>query len=133
MPVTCNAVTGNIALFSVTHILFLAVSLPLAAILAILLSKKFGFSKKLLWFCAIAGLLCESEKIFFFMEETTGGYRLPAEHIPINMCPAQIFLMFALALSEYPQKRKVLLSFMYPTMVGGGFIGMLFPSVVLLG
>lgn len=128
-----NEISYPIGLFSVPHIIFLAVLWPLAAILAILFSRKFGYNKKLIWVCAIIGLLCEVEKIFFFIEETPGGYRLPAEHIPINMCPFQIFLIFALALSEFPQKRKALLSFMYPTMVGGGFIGMLIPSVVVLG
>ena len=104
-----------------------------AAFLAFYLSKKIGYSRKLIWICAILGMLCEIEKILFFMQETAGGYRLPAEHIPINMCPLQLFLIFALVLYESPQKCKPLLCYMYPTMVGGGFIGMLIPSVIILG
>ena len=126
-------VSHPIALFSVPHIIFLAILWPTAAFLAFFLSKKFGYSKKLIWICAIIGLLCEIEKILFFIEGTGSGYRLPAEHIPINMCPFQIFLLFALALSESPQKCKTILCYMYPSMIGGGFIGMLIPSVVVLG
>ena len=121
------------ALFSVPHIIFLAVLWPAAAILAFVLSKKIGYSKKLIWILAFLGLLCEIEKILFFVEETAGGYRLPAEHIPINMCPFQIFFIFALAMAESPQKCKTIICYMYPSMVGGGFIGMLIPSVVVLG
>jgi len=131
MPI--KEVSYHIALFSVPHIAFLAVLWTAAAILAFFLSKKLGYSKKLVWICAFLGLLCEIEKILFFMQETPGGYRLPAEHIPLNMCPLQIFFIFALALSESPQKCKTILSYMYPTMIGGGFIGMLIPSVVVLG
>ena len=128
-----NEIAHHIDLFSVPHIIFLAVLWPGAAFLAFFLSRKIGYNHKLIWVCAIIGLLSEIEKIFFFIERTPGGYRLPAEHIPFNMCPFQIFLIFALAFSEAPQKRTKLLSFMYPTMVGGGFIGMLIPSVIVLG
>jgi len=123
----------HMALFSVPHILFLVVLWTAAAFFAIFLSRKLGYNKKLIWICAFLGLLCEIEKILFFMQEVPGGYRLPAEHIPINMCPLQIFFIFAVALSESPQKCKTLISYMYPTLVGGGFIGMLIPSVVVLG
>ncbi|MCL2805303.1 MAG: YwaF family protein [Treponema sp.] len=118
-------------LFSVSHIIFLVVLWTLAAILAFYFSKKLGYNKKLIWVCAIIGILSEIEKILFFIEGTEFGFRLPAEHLPFNMCPFQIFLIFALAVSECPKKCKILLYFMYPTMVGGGFIGMLIPSAAI--
>jgi len=126
-------ISHPIALFSVPHMVFLAVLWPAGAVLAFFFSKKFGYSKKLIWICAFLALFCEIEKILFFMVETEGGFRLPAEHIPINMCPFQIFFLFALALSESPKKCKTIICYMYPSMVGGGFIGMLIPSVIVLG
>ena len=126
-----SAANYYFSMFSSTHMMFLAVLLPIAAALAIFLSKKIGFSKKLVWFCLVLGLLCELEKIFFFMAENPGGgYRLPAEHIPLNLCPFQIFLIFALAISKDVKKNTFLLAYMYPTMVAGGFLGMLLPSVI---
>ena len=119
------------SLFSGTHLMFLAVTIPIAIALAVFLAKKIGFSKKLVWVCLILGLLCELEKIFFFMTELEGGgYRLPAEHIPFNLCPSQIFFIFALAVSRDVKNCKILLAYMYPTMLAGGFFGMLLPSVI---
>ena len=115
-----------IGVFSITHMVILAVSLSLAAFLAYFFSKKFGFNKKLIWVCAFIGLLCEIERLLFFVEETAGGgYRLPANLIPLNLCPFQVVFIFILALSEAPEKLKKLISFMYPAMVGGAFMGML--------
>ena len=126
-------ISHPIGLFSVTHIIFMAVIWLGAVFFAVFFARKFGYSKKLVWICTFLGLFCEIEKILFFMQETAGGYRLPAEHIPINMCPFQIFFMLALALAENPQKCKTILCYMYPSMIGGGFIGMLIPSVIIQG
>jgi len=115
------------------HVLFLSVTTIIAIILAVIISKKIGFSKKTVWICLIIGLLCELEKIMFFMEDTGFGYRLPAEHIPLNMCPFQIFLIFALAVSPDVKKRVTLISYMYPTMLVGGFFGIFLPSILFLG
>jgi hypothetical protein len=118
-------------LFSGFHIIFLVVFWGAAAFLAFFLSKKFGYSKKVVWICAILGMLCEVQKIYFFLEDTGSGYRFPAAHLPLNMCPFQILLMFVFIASENPKKQWVMLSFMYPTMVGGGFIGTLIPSAAI--
>ena len=105
----------------------------IAIILAIIVSRKIGFSKKVIWVCFIIGILCELEKIFFFMADTGFGYRLPAEHIPFNLCPFQIFFIFAIAIADDMNKRKFIISYMYPTMLAGGFLGMLLPSIIFLG
>ena len=39
-----------------------------------------------------------------------------------------IFLIFVLASSDNPKRHRTMLAFMYPTMVGVGFMGMLIPS-----
>lgn len=120
-----------IALFSAAHLSFLAVLIPLSFILAFFIAKKYGFSKTIIWVCAFLALFCEIERIIFYMEEIPGGFRLPANHIPLNLCPFQVILIFILALSEHPEKKRKLLSFMFPMMVGGGFIGMLLPGEAL--
>ena len=122
-----------IGLLSAPHILFLAILIPLAIIIAYFISRKFGFTKTVVWICLVIGILCELDKIFFFVEETPGGYRLPAEHLPFNLCPFQIFLMFALAVSADVKKRTFLLAYMYPTMVAGAAFAMFVPSVVVHG
>jgi len=116
-----------VEVFSVAHFAFLAVLWPAAVLLAVLLSKKFGYSRKVVLICAIIGVLCELEKIFFFVERSPYGYgyRLPANHLPFAMCPFQVFLIFALAFSGSLEKRRPLLAFMFPMLVGGGAMGML--------
>jgi len=117
--------------FSAIHILFLAVLIPAAMVTAFVVSKKYGFSKKVIWTSAIIGMLCEIERLIFFIKETPGGYRLAPSHIPLNHCPFMVVLILYLALTEAPQKHRKLLAFMYPMMVGGGFIGMLLPSAAV--
>jgi len=114
-------------IFSPAHFAFLAVLWPAAVLLAAFLSRRYGYSRKIVMVCAIIGILCELEKIFFFVERSPYGYgyRLPPNHLPFAMCPFQIFLIFALAFSGSLKKRRPLLSFMYPMLVGGGAVGML--------
>jgi uncharacterized membrane protein YwaF len=123
-----NEIQYPITFYSVQHLAFLAVLWPIAVILAIHFSKKYGYTKKVVWSCLILGILCELEKIVFFMEDTGYGFRFPAEHLPFNLCPMQIFFISALAFSECHKKCKVLISFMYPALVGGAFVGMVIPS-----
>ena len=119
-----------VTILSVPHILFLAILLPTAACLAFFMSKKFGFTKKVFVVGAVLAMLCEMEKILFFVRAVERGYRLPAEHLPFNMCTFQILLIFIIAFSKKPQKRTTLISFMFPTMIAGGFMGMFVASAV---
>ena len=120
-----NEILHPVQVFSVAHFAFLAVLWPTAVLLAVYMSRKFGYSRNIVMVCAIIGILCELEKIFFFMEGSPYGYRLPPNHLPFAMCPFQIFLIFALAFSGSLEKRRPLLAFMYPMLVGGGAVGML--------
>jgi len=122
------------SLFSIPHIAFLAILIPAAIILAIVLSKKIGFSKNIIWICVILSIFCDMEKILFYMQEIPGGgFRLPAEHIPFNLCPIQGILMFILAFSQDIKKHKYLICFMYPTMVAGASFAMFIPPVIIQG
>ena len=125
-----NGVQYPVEFFTISHFAFIAVLWPAAIILAIHLSKKYGFSHKVVWVCMILALISEIEKIFFFMQDTGNGFRLPAEYLPFNLCSLQIFFISALALSHNPRKLTVIISFMYPALIGGGIMGSMVPSFV---
>ena len=124
-------IVNPIKLFSIPHLLFLLVLLPLAVFAAFACAKKFGFNKRVIWTCAVIAMLCEIQRLIFFIKDTGNGFRLAASHIPLNHCPFMVILIFFLALSDAPQKFRKLLVFMYPMMTGGGFIGMLLPSAAI--
>jgi len=123
-----NEIRYPVTFLSTPHLIIIFIFLPVAIFLAFFLSKKYGFSKKIIWIVAIAGMLCEIERLIFFMEETEGGFRLPPDFLPFNLCQFQVILMFILAFSEDIQKHKLLLSFMYPTLVGVAFMGSMIPA-----
>lgn len=118
-----NEVRYPLELFSATHFAILAVLWPTVVLLARFIAKRFGFTKKVVWVCFVIGMLCEIEKILFFMHGTEYGYRLPATHLPFAMCPFQLFLILSLLLSQDVKKRWGLLGFMYPMLVGGAGAG----------
>ena len=116
--------------FSFQHITFLVILWSAAVFLAIFLSRKYGFTPKVVWACMLLALLSEIDKIFFFISDTGDGFRLPAEFLPFNLCSLQIFFITALALSHKPQSHTILISFMYPALIGGGVMGSVVPSFV---
>jgi len=123
-----NEVRYPLELFSITHFTILAVLWTTVILLARFIVKRFGFTKKVVWVCFVIGMLCEAEKILFFIygsySEMFGySYRLPATHLPFAMCPFQLFLILALLLSQDVKKRWALLGFMYPMLVGGAGAG----------
>ena len=128
MPI--NEVQYPLIFFTAPHLIILGVTWVSAVLLAIFLTKKYGFSQKVVWVCMILALISEMDKIFFFIEDTGNGFRLPAEYLPFNLCSLQIFFITALALSGEPRKLKVLISFMYPALIGGGIMGSTVPSFV---
>ena len=123
-----NVVQYPVKFFSVPHLLILGVLWSLAVILSYFLSKKYGFTKRVVLFCMIAAIASEIQKITFFMKDTGFGFRLPAEQLPFNLCTIQIFFISTLALSENPKKRFALISFMFPALISGAFVGMVIPS-----
>ena len=110
------------------HLAIIGVLWSAAVILAIFLSKKYGYTKKVIWACLIITLLCELEKIIFFIEDTGNGFRFPAEILPFNLCTIQIFFIIALVFSTCQKKDTVLISFMFPALISGAFVGMVIPS-----
>jgi len=132
-----HEIAHPLEIFSIPHFAFLAVLWPLAAIAARAVAKRSGFSKKVIWAVAILAALCEADRLLFFMapvHDAYGaaiGFRLPPNHLPFNICLFQIFLIFSLALSDAPERRRRSLAFMYPMMVAGGAIGMLIPAAAM--
>ena len=126
-----NEVRYPVTFLSVPHIIFISILLPTAIFLAFFLSKKFGFTKKIIWACAIIGMFCELERLLFFVTGNENGYRLPPDFLPFNLCQFQVILIFILAFSENVHKHKLLLSFMYPTLVGGAFMGSIIPAAAI--
>jgi len=118
-----NGVRYPLELFSLTHFAILAVLWSTVILLARFIVKRFGFTKKVVWVCFAIGMLCEIEKILFFIYGTEYGYRLPAAQLPFSMCPFQLFLILSLALSQDVKKRWALLGFMFPMLVGGAGAG----------
>ena len=127
-----NSVQYPVAFLSVPHIIFMVVLLPISAVTSVFLAKKYGFTKKILWVYMILGMICEVEKIIFFLEEIPGGgVRLPPDQLPLNPCPFMVVLLFILVFSKNPREKKALISYMYPMMAAGGFIGMIIPSAAV--
>jgi len=121
-----------IALFSVQHLMILAVLVLVAVITAPLMARKLGFNKRVIWVCAIIGSLCELQRIAFFIEGTAAdGFRLPGNQLPLNTCPFQVILIIILALSKKPEEHRKLLAFLYPMMMCGGFMGALLAGEAL--
>lgn len=120
-----------LSMFSTAHIIFVSLVVP-AAFFARFIAGKFGFTRNVLWVCMIIGIVCEIEKILFFMVEYPPGvFRLPPNHLPFNMCPFQLILLFILLFAENPLKKEKLLAFMYPSMIAGGFIGIMIPAGII--
>jgi len=124
------AVQYPVVFYTISHLGFIAVLWPAAVFLAVFLSRKYGFNHKIIWICMILAMASEIEKIFFFIADTGSGFRLPAEYLPFNLCSLQIFFISILALSHNPRKLTVLISFMYPALIGGGIMGSMVPSFV---
>ena len=121
-----------IKLFSVQHLMFLAVVVPAAVFIACLMARKLGFNKNVFWVCAGISLLCEFQRILFFIEGSAAeGFRLPGHQVPLNACPFLVVLIVILALSKKPEEHRKLLAYMYPMMVFGGFLGVLLAGEAL--
>ena len=126
MPVT--DLQHPVIFYNAPHLIILGVFWSTAVFLALHLSKKYGYTKKVIWSCLIITFFCEIEKIIFFMQDTGNGFRFPAEILPFNLCTIQIFFITALVFSECQKKNTVLISFMFPALIGGAFVGMVIPS-----
>ena len=127
-------------MFSLFHIIFLAVTLPVTVGLAIFVGKKWGWNKWVLYVCVGICIVSELTKITYLVL-TEGGsyvvndagnnewsYYLLQRHLPFNLCSIQIIFIFIITFATASKLTKPLLAFMYPTMLGGGIMALLIPT-----
>jgi len=115
-------------MFSVSHIVFFIIFMVISIAAAILVSKKFGWTKKVLYVACALAIISEVTKVFYLIEETPYGFYLAPEFLPFNLCSIQIIFIFMLTFSNNEKFKKVLMAFMYPTLLGGGIMALLIPT-----
>ena len=115
-------------MFSLKHVIILAVSLALIIGLFIA-TKKFSL-QKLTKYAFIIGVISEIIKVFFYTirnEASLGGY-LPKNDLPLQLCSIQIILLGLVLITKKESTKRFLYSFMYPTCLFGGIAALLIPA-----
>jgi len=115
-------------MLSVAHICFFIVTTLLAIIAAIIVSKKFGWNQRVLYVVCALAVISEVTKTFLRMEETENGFYLRQQNLPFHLCSIQIIFIFMITFSKNEKLKYVLMSFMYPTMLGGGLMALVIPT-----
>lgn len=117
-------------MFSLKHIIILAICAVYIIFLTVFLKKKKSSLKMVLHHVLGVGIVSETLKIFTYIiinEEEYGGY-LPKTDLPFHLCSVQIIFMLILVLSGNEKLKRVLYSFMLPTCLIGGMAAMLIPT-----
>ena len=123
-------------MFTLNHFIWLFISLAViltVVILNIKLNLSFKFNLNILF---IVSLLSEIVKTLVCMklevpnkDGVVGTYLNPGD-LPFHLCSMQVFFVIALKFFIKKESTKnVLLSFMFPTMLIGGTLSMLIPTV----
>ncbi|MDR3021596.1 MAG: YwaF family protein [Clostridiales bacterium] len=122
-------------MFSLGHIIWIVVSMLLAFTASIFVSKKFGWSQKVLIVMCCAFFLSESTYVLISMQEfdmgDKVGYYLKPEYLPLHLCSLQIVLLFILTFCSSQKLKRGLIIFMYPTSLSGATMAILIPSLVV--
>ncbi len=113
------------SIFGTKHIIILAVCLILI-VLAYIFSRKLKFATaaKIMLF---VGIVSEIIKIFYYTvanEDTHGGI-LPKSDLPFHLCSIQILFIVILNISANEKLKNMLISFMMPSCLVGGFAALL--------
>jgi len=107
------------------------VVITLSIVSAILVSKKIGWHKRVLYVLCGLAILSEVTKIFYYfsflVEGTENGYYLAPEWLPFHLCSIQIIFIFMITFMKDGKVRNALMCFMYPTMMGGALMALLIP------
>ena len=115
-------------MFGWEHILLLVISVAAIAVATVLVAMKWGWNKKILYVCCGISVVSELSKILIFMMPSPEGYFLPPERLPFHLCSIQIIFIFMLTFSKSEKVKKVLVSLMYPTLIGGGIMALFIPT-----
>lgn len=132
-------------MFGLKHIIILVVSLALV-VLGVIFGRKQKLSN-LYKVLLVVGIVSETIKVIYYIlsnehkvatyqydpateqmiEVYYGGY-LPKTDLPFHLCSIQIIFIFILNLSKNENLKRLLLSFMLPTCLIGGFMAMVIPT-----
>ena len=134
-------------MFSVGHLIWIAISLVLIVLGTALCLKKKPDINKLVLICLILGLVSEAVKMLSVTEivpvvepmvengaliyKPTGEFRpyIEAEHLPFELCTLQIPFMALALIIEKGKWRKRLFALMYGTGIIGGLVAIFMASI----
>lgn len=113
------------ALFGTKHLILIAISIILT-IFGYIFSRKLDF-QKMVKLMLYVGIVSEIIKIFYYIiqnEEKYGGI-LPKSDLPFHLCSIQIIFIVILNFSQNEKLKDLLISFMMPSCLIGGFAAIL--------
>lgn len=113
------------ALFGTKHLILIALSFAVAAVLFLVTRNcKFKQVCKALFY---TGLVSEFIKIFYYINanEATHGGILPKTDLPFHLCSIQILFFVVINFTENEKLKRVLYSFMLPSCLFGGIAAIL--------
>ena len=108
------------SIFGVKHLILVAVSIMLIAVLFVLSRRlKLESVYKIMFY---VGIVSEIIKIFYYtyQNEATHGGVLPKTDLPFHLCSIQIIFVAILNFSTNEKLKRFLLSFMLPSCLVGG-------------
>lgn len=112
-------------LFGTKHLILIGISVVLIVVISIL-CRKVSLNT---WFKTMlyVGIVSETIKVFYYIiqnEAVYGGY-LPKTDLPFHLCSIQILFIVFLNVSKSEKLKRILLSFMLPSCLIGGFAAIL--------
>lgn len=113
------------ALFGTKHIILIVLSLILFAV-GYIFSRKLSF-KSMTRLMLYIGIVSETIKIFYYItrNESTHGGVLPKTDLPFHLCSIQILFILLLNIVDNKKLHDLLISFMMPSCLIGGFAAIL--------
>lgn len=115
-------------MFGTKHLILLSLCV-LFIVGVYIFTHKFSL-KQWLRLLLVVGIVSEVVKILYYVmvnEATYGGY-LPKSDLPFHLCSIQILFVVMLNIIKNEKFKRILLSFMLPSCLVGGFAALLIPS-----
>ncbi len=122
-------------MFSVYHIIWIAIVAVLIPISLIYLIKKEVGLERFLTFACIASVISELIKTFSVLQMVpssdgqTMHLYMTLDNVPLHLCSVQIILIFIARFCKNHNLRDTLLAFMYPTCTVGAIFAVFIPII----
>lgn len=122
-------------MFTINHIIWLAVSIILIVVLLVMLKKYSPDLKSVLTGACIVAVMSEFTRAFSLMnlvpsaDGTTMTPFLELHNLPFHLCSVQVLLIFFTRFAKDGPLRTAILAFMYPTCAIGAFIALFIPII----